>query len=96
MDAESFRHSQSSKRKGHVFRCWSKRRTLSVDCPSNRQRRTRDREPYLLSSEPGALLAGTYSPGVERHAAVTRNDYRSRDDVISSAIQRRYRSDGAE
>ncbi len=76
--------------KADVFRCRSKRRTLSGAGSSDRQRRARDRKSYLLSSEPGALLARAYSAGIECHAAVTRNDYRPRDDVVSPALCRGY------
>ena len=39
-DAENFGPSQSSKCKGHVFRCRKQRRTLPSACSSHRQRRT--------------------------------------------------------
>ena len=52
MDAKDSGYSQSGERKSGVFPRGRECGTLSGACSSHCQRRTRDREPHLLSSEP--------------------------------------------
>src|ERR1700736_4201158 len=90
MDTEDPGHFENGKCKGRVLLGWSERRKVSGAGQANCQRRTRDREPHLLSSEPGAGLARARPARTECDPAFDRNNYRTRDHVVSSALRRRH------
>src|SRR5438309_4771237 len=90
MDAEGSGHLEKGKREGRVLFGWSKRRKISRTRPANCQRRARDWEPYLLSSEPVAGLARACAARVKCDPAFDRNNYRPRDHIVSSALRRRH------
>src|SRR6266498_2505215 len=96
MDAKDFGHSQSGERESRVLFGRRKRGALPIACSSDCQRRARDREPHLLSSEPGALLAGAYPARAECHSAFARNNNRSRDYIVPPALRGGYRPDATE
>src|SRR5437660_12489683 len=96
MDAKDPGYSESRERKSRLFPGGRERGTVPGSCSSHCERRTRNREPHLLSPEPGALLAGAHPAGVERNPALARNDNRSRDHIIPPAVRGGYRPDAAE
>src|SRR6266700_4771460 len=90
MDAEDFGHFESGKREGRVFFGGNERRKISGARATNRERRPRDREPHILSSEPRAGLAGARPSRIECDAVAARNNHWSRDDIVPSAVRRRH------
>src|SRR4030095_568015 len=96
MDTKDFGHSQSSKPESGVFLGGRERRTLPLACSPRRQRRTRDRESHVLSSELGTLLARTHPAGAKRNATFARNHYRPRDHVVPATLRSRHGTNATE
>src|SRR4051794_15714828 len=90
MDAENSRHPEGGKREGRFLPGGRERRGISGPGEADRGGGPRDREPHLLSSEPGALLAGAHPARTKRDAASPGNHYRTFDDAFPAALRRRY------
>src|SRR5262249_32240121 len=88
MDAEDFEYFEGGEREGRILFGRGERREISGTRPSNSQRGTRNWKPYVLPSQSRADVAGTCAPRVKCDPALDRNDHRSRDNIVSTALRR--------